>query len=129
MRGDRPSCRSHGTNDIDKQGRGKRSGMAVTEAINQLMHSPCLYELEHRSAQLVVQGQVRLDDGAMTHWRPDKRAHSDGPDDISTGLHGTTGRAIASAPHPIAYAFNRDPAVFVTDRLPSRLLWTIWVSA
>lgn len=84
--------------------------MAVAEAIDQLMHSRCLYELEQLSAQSVVQGQVRLDDGAMTHWRPDKRAHGDGLDNISTGLYGTAGRAIANAPHPIADASSRDPA-------------------
>lgn len=83
--------------------------MAVTEAIDQLMHSRCLYELEQLYAQRAVQGQVGLDDGAMTHWCPDKRAHSDGRDDISTGRHGTAGCAIANAPHPIAYASSRDP--------------------
>lgn len=58
--------------------------MTVKEAIDQLMHSRCRYELEHRPAQLVAWGQDGLDDVAMTHWRSDKRVQDDGLDDIST---------------------------------------------
>lgn len=76
------------------------------------MHSRCLSELEQLSAQHDIQGQVGLDDGAMTHWRPDKRAHRDGLDDNLNGLNGTAGRAAVNAPHPIEYATSRDTAVY-----------------
>lgn len=36
-------------------------------------------------------------DGAMTHWRPDKRAHGDGLDDFSTASMEQPGWAVAFA--------------------------------
>lgn len=67
---------------------------------------------------MIFQGQVRLDDAAMTHWRPDKRAHSDGLDDISTASTDQPGRAVVSAPRSITHTSSRDAAVNVTRPTP-----------